>query len=92
MLQDYLRAYLPPSHADAYLQIQQMAQWFDMYLSKYINCITSDSKFVAFVNHAIQLALTIYLNIWPVLLIPLETQDVNASYVQTMHDYYNVMI
>ena len=25
MLQDYLRAYPPPSHADTYLQIQQMA-------------------------------------------------------------------
>ena len=66
MLQDYLRAYLPPSHADAYLQIQQMAQWLDVYLSKYpaqyINCMMSDSEFVAFVNHAIQLALdlTIY--------------------------------
>ena len=35
MLQDYLRAYLPLSHADAYLQIQQMAQWLDVYLSKY---------------------------------------------------------
>ena len=57
MLQDYLRAYPPPSHADAYLQIQQMAQWLDVYLSKYpaqyINCMTSDSEFVAFVNHAI---------------------------------------
>ena len=53
--------------------------------------MTSDSKFVAFVNHAIQLALdlTAYLNIWPVLLILLETQDVNTSYVQVMHDYYN---
>ena len=44
MLQDYLRAYPPPSHADAYLQIQQMAQWLDVYLSKYpaqyINCMT----------------------------------------------------
>ena len=95
MLQDYLRAYLPPSHADAYSQIQQMAQWLDVHLSKYpaqyVNCMTSDSKFVALVNHAIQLALdlTIYLNIWAVLLILLETQDVNTSYVQTMHDYYN---
>ena len=35
MLQDYLRAYPPPSHADAFLQIQQMAQWLDVYLSKY---------------------------------------------------------
>ena len=35
MLQDYLKAYPPPSHADAYLQIQQMAQWLDVYLSKY---------------------------------------------------------
>ena len=35
MLQDYLQAYPPPSQADAYLQIQGMAQWLDMYLSKY---------------------------------------------------------
>ena len=27
MLQDYLQAYLPPSQADAYMQIQGMAQW-----------------------------------------------------------------
>ena len=95
MLQDYLRAYPTPSHADAYLQIQQMAPWQDVYLSKYpaqyINCMTSDSKFVAFINHIIQLVfdLTVYPNIWAVLLILLETQDVNTSYMQTMHDYYN---
>ena len=95
MLQDYLRAYPPPSHADASLRIQQMAQWLDVYLSKYpaqyINCMTSDSEFIAFINYAIQLALdlTVYPNIWAVLSILLETQDVNASYVQTMHDYYN---
>ena len=53
--------------------------------------MTSDSEFVAFINHAIQLALDlmVYPNVWAVLLILLETQDVNASYVQTMHDYYN---
>ena len=53
--------------------------------------MTSDSEFVAFVNHAIQLALdlTAYPNIWAVLLILLETQDVNTCYVQTMHGYYN---
>ena len=57
LLQDYLHAYLPPTQADAYLQIQGMAQWLDVYLSKYlaqyINCMTSDSEFTAFVNHAI---------------------------------------
>ena len=95
MFQDYLRAYLPPSHADAYSQIQQMAQHLDVYLSKYpaqyINCMTSNSEFIAFNNHAIQLTLdlTIYPNIWAVLLILLETQDVNTSYMQTKHDYYN---
>ena len=74
---------------------QGMAQWLGMYLSKYlaqyINCMTSDSEFVAFINHAIQLALdlTTYPNIWAVFLILLETQDVNMSYIQTMHDYYN---
>ena len=73
MLQDYLRACQPLSHADAYLQIQQIAQWLDVYLSKYpaqyINCMTSDSEFVAFVNHTIQLALdlAVYPNIWAVL-------------------------
>ena len=53
--------------------------------------MTSDSEFVAFVNHTIQLALdlTAYPNIWAVLLILLETQDVNTSYVQVMHDYYD---
>ena len=53
--------------------------------------MTTDSEFVAFINHAIQLVLdlTVYPNIWAVLLILLETQDVNASHVQTMHDYYN---
>ena len=53
--------------------------------------MTSDSEFVVFVNHAIQLALdlTAYPTIWAVLSILLETQDVNTSYVQVMHDYYN---
>ena len=95
MLQDYLRAYPSLSHADAYLQIQQMAQWLDVHMSKYpaqyINCMTSNSEFIAFLNHSIQLALDlmVYPNIWAVLLILLETQDVNASYMQTIHDYYN---
>ena len=61
MLQDYLQAYPPSSQADTYLQIQGMAQWLNMYLSKYpaqyINCMTSDSEFVAFINYAIQMAL-----------------------------------
>ena len=93
MFQDYLHAYPPPSQADAHSQIQEMAQRLDMYLNRYpvqyIYCMTSDSEFVAFVNHAIQLALhlTAYPNIWAVLLIWLETQDVNTSYV--MHDYCN---
>ena len=53
--------------------------------------MTSDSEFVAFVNHTIQLALDLmaYPNIWPLLSILLEIQDVNTSYVQVMHDYYN---
>ena len=53
--------------------------------------MTSDGEFVAFVNHTIQLALDlmVYPNIWALLSILLETQDVNASYMQTMHDYYN---
>ena len=95
MFQDYLHAYPPLSQADAHCQIQEMAQRLDVYLNRYPaqynNCMTSDSEFVAFVNHAIQLALglTAYPNIWAVLSILLETQDVNASYVQVMHDYYN---
>ena len=95
MLQNYLRAYPPSSHPDAYSQIQQMAQLLDVYLSKYpaqyINSMTPDSEFVAFVTHTIQLALDliVYPNIWAVLSILLVTQDVNTSYEQTMHDCYN---
>ena len=72
-----------------------MAQRLDTYPKRYpaqyINCMTSDSEFVAFINHAIQLALNLmaYPTIWAVLLILLEMQDVNALYVQVMHDYYN---
>ena len=68
-----------------------MAQRLDMYLNwhpaQYINCMTSDSEFVAFVNHAIQLALdlTASPNIWAVLSILLETQDVNMSYEVSAH-------
>ena len=67
MLQHYLQAYLPSTHANAYLQIQGMAQWLDVYLSKYpaqyINCMTSDSEFIVFINHAIQLALALTTNL-----------------------------
>ena len=63
MFQDYLHEYPPPSQADAYSQIQEMAQRLDVYLNRYpaqyINCMTSNSEFVAFVNHAIQLTLDI---------------------------------
>ena len=95
MFQAYLHEYPPLSQADAYSQIQEMAQRFKVYLNRYpvqyINCMTSDSEFVAFVNYTIQLALdlTAYPNIWAVLLILLETQDVSTSYVQVIHDYYN---
>ena len=95
MFQDYLQEYPSLSQANTFLQIQEMAQRLDVYLNRYlaqyINCMTSDSEFVAFINHAIQLALDLmaYLNIWAVLSILLETQDVNTSYVQVMHDYYN---
>ena len=71
-----------------------MAQRLDMYLNcypaQYINCMTSDSEFVAFVNHAIQLALDLmaYPTIWAALSILLETQDVNASYVHFLIDQY----
>ena len=54
MLQDYLKVYPPQSHADAYLQIQQMAQYLSKYPAQYINCMTTDSEFIVFVNHAIQ--------------------------------------
>ena len=95
MIQDYLHAYLPPTQTDAYSQIQGMAQQLYMYLSKYpvqyINCMTSESEFLAIINHTIQLVLDLstYPNICVVLSILLETQDVNTSCVQMMHDYYN---
>ena len=45
MFQGYLHEYPPPSQADAYSQMQAMAQRLDMYLdqypAQYINCMTS---------------------------------------------------
>ena len=61
MFQEYLQAYTTPSQAEAFNNVEQMAERLDMYLNhypaQYNNCMTSDSEFVAFVNHAIQLAL-----------------------------------
>ena len=37
--------------------------YLNQHPAQYINCITSDSEFVAFVNHAIQMALD--LNAYP---------------------------
>ena len=36
MFQDYLHEYPLPSQADAYYQIQQMAQKLDVYLNRYL--------------------------------------------------------
>ena len=50
IFQDYLQEYPLLPQADAFLQIQEMAQRLDMYLKRYpqhINCMTSDSEFVA---------------------------------------------
>ena len=79
MFQEYLQAYPLPTQPEAFITIKQMAQRLDMYLNRYpaqyINCMMSGSEFVAFVNHAIQLALDLmaYPTILAVLLILLET-------------------
>ena len=47
VFQDYLHEYPPPSQADAYSQIQEMAQRLDIslnrYPAQYINYMTSNS-------------------------------------------------
>ena len=53
MFQEYLQEYPSPSQADTFLQIQEMTQRLDVYLKRY------PAQFVAFVNHAIQLALDV---------------------------------
>ena len=94
MFQEYLQTYPPTLQAKAFSQIEQMADRLDVYLNHYPtqhgNCMSADSEFVTFVSHAIKLALDLiaYLIIWAVLLILLETQDVNASHVQVMHQYH----
>ena len=63
MLQDYLQHYPPPSQALAHSNITSVAQRLDVYLNKYpaqhMTCMTPDSKFITFINHAIQLALNL---------------------------------
>ena len=72
-----------------------MATRLDVYLNHYpaqhVNCMSADSEFVTFVRRAIKLALDLmaYPTIWAVLSILLETQDVNSSYVQAIHQYHN---
>ena len=95
MFQEYLQTYPPVSQTEACNEIQQMAARFDVYLNHYpaqhVNCMSADSEFVTFISHAIKLTLDLmaYPTIWAVLSILLETQDVNSSYVQVIHQYHN---
>ena len=95
MFQEYLEAYQLKSQTKSLESITEMADRLNIYLNRYpakhTNCMTADSEFVAFVNHATQLALdlTTYPTIWAVLLLLLETQDVNTTYVQTIPKYHN---
>ena len=48
MFQEYLRAYPPPSQAQAFNYVEQMADRLDVYLNHYpaghVNCMPTDSE------------------------------------------------
>ena len=93
--QEYLQEYLPPSQALAHHRVEQMVNKLDRYLnhypSQYVNCLSSDSEFVTFISHAINLSVEpmVFPTIWAVLTIILETQDTNSAYVEVLHAYFN---
>ena len=80
-LQQFLEDYLPPSDKQAFLDIYHMLSLLDKYLydnlTQHTHCMSSDNEYVTLLKYAIPLNidLTMFLTLWAVLSILLDTQD-----------------
>ena len=94
-LQQFLEDYPPSSDKQAFLDIYHMLSLLDKYLydnlKQHTHCMSSNNKYVILLKYAIHLNidLSMFLTLWAVLSILLDTQDGKCEYVKLLQEEYN---
>ena len=94
-LQQFLEDYPPSSDKQAFLDVYHMLSLLDKYLcdnpKQHTHCMSADNEYVTLLKYAIHLNidLSMFLTLWAVLSIPLDTQDGKHEYVKLLHEEYN---
>ena len=94
-LQQFLEDYPPSSDKQAFLDVYHMLSLLDKYLydnpKQLTHCMPSYNKYVTLLKYAIHLNidLSMFLTLWTVLSILLDTQDGKCEYIKHLQEQYN---
>ena len=92
-LQQFLEDYPPSSDKQAFLDVHHMLSLLDKYLydNRHTHCMSSDNKYVILLKYAICLNtdLCMFLTLWAVLSILLDTQDGKCEHIKIFQEEYN---
>ena len=94
-LQQFLENYPPPSDKQAFLDVYHMLSLLDKYLydnpKQHTHCMSSDNEYVILLKYTIHLNidLSMFLTLWDVLSILLDTQDGECEHVKILQEEYN---
>ena len=94
-LQQFLEDYPPSLDKQAFLDINHMLSLLDKYLydnpKQHTHCMSSDNEYVTLLKYAISLNinLSMFLTLWAVFSILLDTQDGKCEYVKLLQEEYN---
>ena len=94
-LQQFLEDYPPSSDKHAFLNVYHMLSLLDKYLynnlKHHTHCMSSDNEYVRLLKYAIclNIDLSMFLTLWAVLSILLDTQDGKFKYVKLLQEENN---
>ena len=94
-LQQFLEDYPPSSDKHAFLDVYHMLSLLDKYLygnpKQHTHCMSSDNEYVTLLKYAIclNIDLSMFLTLWAVHSILLDTQDGNLEHVKFLQEEYN---
>ena len=91
-LKQFLENYFLSSDKQAFLDVYHMLSLLDKYLydhpKQHTHCMLSDNEYVSLQQHAISLHIAMFLTLWAVLSILLNTQDCKCKYVKHLQEQY----
>ena len=95
-LQQFLEDYPTSSDTQVFLDIYHMLSLLDKYLydnpKQHTHCMSSDNEYVILLKYTIclNIDLSMFLTLWAVLSILLDTQDGKRDYVKLLQEEYNM--